>query len=311
MKTRTDVSQKPKRQRPWWKTNEEIAYLFETLLKPFEETIIHDTRQRDIVGILRQLDVGVIDNVNEHRRVKSFVEVQKRRKKVTIEDLGNWDYKRRTLGASEMTIISETGFSASVIDHVKELHPDTITLGLLHPTETGLIERFNATFLGIVHTLDIWSFASIIVQYADDSEIDVVPLQAISSNEEKIFGSASPMDLVRWSEAHSDPVPPPGRMRTMNFRIDRNPLATYRDRELKRVIIVAEKLRRIWEPRTQFFAFSGVYPVKGQRGIAAISTFRVDEQRSGTLNLVFLPDPENMSGGGVKSVRVAGQFEFF
>jgi len=310
MKTRTDVSQKPKRQRPWWKTNEEIAYLFETLLKPFEETIIHDTRQRDIVGTLRQLDVGVIDNVNEHRRVKSFVEVQKRRKKVTIEDLGNWDYKRRTLRASEMTIISETGFSASVIDHVKELHPDTITLGLLHPTETGLIERFNATFLGIVHTLDLWSFASIIVQYADDSEIDIVPLATISSNEEKIFGSASPMDLVRWTEA-KDPVPPPGKMRTLNFGINRNPLATYRDRELKRVIIVAEKNRRIWEPRTRFFAFSGIYPVKGQRGIAAISTFRVDEEKSGNLTLVFLPDPENMSGGAVKFVKIAGQFEFF
>ena len=71
MKTRTDVSQKSDRRGPWWKTNEEIAYLFETLLKPFEETIIHDTRQKDIVGTLRQLDVGVIDNVNEHRRVKS------------------------------------------------------------------------------------------------------------------------------------------------------------------------------------------------------------------------------------------------
>jgi hypothetical protein len=215
-----------------------------------------------------------------------------------------------------MTILSETGFSASVIDHVKELHPGTITLGLLHPTETGFIERFNATFLGIVHTLDLWSFASIIVQYADDSEIDVVPLQTLSSNEEKIFGSASPMDLVRWTEAQGDPVPPPGKMRTLNFGInrnplDRNPLATYRDRELKRVIIVAEKNRRIWEPRTRFFAFSGVYPVKGQRGIAAISTFRVDEQRSGTLTVVFLPDPENMSGGEVKSVKVAGQFEFF
>ena len=279
-------------------------------MKPFEETIIHDTRQRDIVGTLRQLDVGVIDNVNEHRRVKSFVEVQKRRKKVTIEDLGNWDYKRRTLRASEMTIISETGFSASVIDHVKELHPDTITLGLLHPTETGLIERFNATFLGIVHTLDLWSFASIIVQYADDSEIDIVPLATISSNEEKIFGSASPMDLVRWTEA-KDPVPPPGKMRTLNFGINRNPLATYRDRELKRVIIVAEKNRRIWEPRTRFFAFSGIYPVKGQRGIAAISTFRVDEEKSGNLTLVFLPDPENMSGGAVKFVKIAGQFEFF
>jgi hypothetical protein len=57
MKTRIDVLQKPNRRRPWWKTNEEIAFLFETLLKPFEETIIHDTRQRDIVGTLRQLDV--------------------------------------------------------------------------------------------------------------------------------------------------------------------------------------------------------------------------------------------------------------
>src|SRR5215472_7233885 len=131
-----------------------------------------------------------------------------------------------------MTIISETGFSASVIDHVKELHRDTITLGLLHPTETGFIERFNATLSGIVHTLDLWRFASIIVQYADDSEIDVVPLQTISSNEEKIFDSASPMDLVRWSEAHSDPVPPPGSMRTLNFSVNRIALATYRDREL-------------------------------------------------------------------------------
>jgi hypothetical protein len=100
-------------------------------------------------------------------------------------------------------------------------------------------------------------------------------------------------------------------MRTLNFGFNRNPLARYRERELKKVIIVAEKLRRVWEPRTQFFAFSGVYPVKGQRGIAAISTFRVDEQRSGTLNLVFLSDPESMSGGGVKFVKVAGQFEFF
>jgi hypothetical protein len=83
--------QKPKRRRPWWKTLEEITYLFEKLSKPFEETITHDTRQRDIVGILRQLDGGVIDNVNEHRRVKSFVEVQKRQKKVTIQDLVNWN----------------------------------------------------------------------------------------------------------------------------------------------------------------------------------------------------------------------------
>jgi hypothetical protein len=149
-----NAQRKPKRS-AWWKDHEVIAYLFETLVKQVEETIIHDTRARDIVGILRQLDVGVIDNVNGHRRVISFVEVQKRRKKVTIQNLGDWDYKRRTLGASEMTIVSEADFARSVIKHVKTFHQYTIQLGLLHATETGLIERFNVTFLGIERTMDV------------------------------------------------------------------------------------------------------------------------------------------------------------
>jgi hypothetical protein len=85
--------QKPKTRQPWWKTPEKIAFLFETLFKPFETLILHDTRQRDVVGKLRQLDVGIIDQAS--KRVKSFVEVQKRKKKVGIEDLGSWDYKRK------------------------------------------------------------------------------------------------------------------------------------------------------------------------------------------------------------------------
>ena len=58
---------------PWWKTHEQISYLFEKLVKPLEARILHDTRQRDVVGILRQLDVGVIDEVDGQTVVKSFV----------------------------------------------------------------------------------------------------------------------------------------------------------------------------------------------------------------------------------------------
>jgi hypothetical protein len=100
-----------------------LAFLFEQALKPLEAAILHDTRQRDVVGILWQLDVGVIDEIAGTKRVRSFVEVQKRKKKIGIEDLGSWDYKRRTLNASEITIVSEVGFSAPVIAHVKIFTP--------------------------------------------------------------------------------------------------------------------------------------------------------------------------------------------
>jgi hypothetical protein len=241
------------------------------------------------------------------RRVKSFVEVQKRKTRVNIQDLGDWDYKRRTLGACEITIISEAGFATSVLKHVKSLHSDTIKLGLLHPIETGLIERFDSTCLGTVRVWDIWWFASIMVQYADEDQIVLVPPLS-DDHETKIFGPASPMDLIRKAEAQFAPPPsgfPPG-FRTLIFDCVGSDLV-YEDRHLKRVMIVAEKQRRIWEPKTRFFAYSSVYPVRGQQGIAIISHFNLDMNRNGRLILVVLPDPENLSGNYAK---IAGQFEF-
>src|SRR5271157_5019380 len=159
---------------PWWKDQEKVAFLFEKLLKPFETHIEHDTKHRDIVGAFRQLDVGIIDEVAGAKLVKSFVEVQKRKSKVTIQDLGDWDYKRRTLGARNITIISEAGFSKSVLEHVKKLHKNTIILGRLHETETGLIEKFNSTCLGTVRIFEPWGFAGIFVQFGDKDEIGAV-----------------------------------------------------------------------------------------------------------------------------------------
>jgi hypothetical protein len=86
-----DPTEQPKaRQKgrqPWWKDHEKVAYLFEKLLKPFEAHIEHDTKHRDIVGMFRQLDVGIIAEVAGETRVKSFVELQKRKTKVTIQCL--------------------------------------------------------------------------------------------------------------------------------------------------------------------------------------------------------------------------------
>jgi hypothetical protein len=303
----SESSVKKSRRAPWWKTQQKLAFFFEQALRPLEAAILHDTRQRDVVGILRQLDVGIIDENAGIKTVKSFVEVQKRKKKIGIEDFGSWDYKRRTLNATEITIISEVGFSAPVIAHVKKLHTDTVRLGLLHPVETGLIERFNSTVLGLTRVWANWWFASIIVQYADDKEIDFVPLP--SDAEEKIFALASPMDLIRHAETNA--ITPAGVMKTLNFNVIQHDATqlqlSYSERPLRRVIIVVEKQIRIWQPKTHFFAYDGVYPSRGQQGVAIISQFRLDFDRNGTLTLVFVPDPENVSGNDIKMM---GQFEF-
>jgi hypothetical protein len=303
MNTTPEASVKQRKRAPWWKTQQKLAFLFEQALKPLEAAILHDTRQRDVVGILRQLDVGIIDENAGVKRVKSFVEVQKRKKRIGIEDFGSWDYKRRTLNASEITIISEVGFSAPVIAHVKKIHADTVRLGLLHPVETGLIERFNSTCLGLTRVWEHWWFASILVQYADDKEIACVPLP--TDAEEKIFG-LSPMDLIRQAETIG--ITPPGLMKTFNFDVTQaQMLPTYAERPLTHIIIVAEKQHRIWLPKTHFFAYDGVYPIQGQQGVAIISEFRLDLDRNGVLTLVIVPDLENLSGN---DIRITGQFEF-
>jgi hypothetical protein len=293
-----------KRQRkPWWKTHEEMAFLFEKLWRPFETEVLHDTRQRDIVGILRQLDVGIIDASSGERKVKAFVEVQKRQNVVGIEDFGNWIYKRDTLQARELVVVSEKGFSKSVVSHVKKLFPDSVRLGTLHEVETGLIAEIDSTFLGITRVLEKWWFASLFVQYDDNSEIAIHPLP--SNSEEKIFGRASPMDLIRFVEKEQGECAS-GRMNS--FLILAEGILEISRRPLKTVMMTAEKQKKIWEPITKFYAYSEVFPSSSERGIATISTFNVDGNRQGTLILVISPDITNSSGTNAK---VAGQIEFF
>jgi len=289
----------------WWSNHEQVAAVFETLFQPFEARVLHDIRQRDIIGVSRQLDVGIIDDSSGERHVRAFVEVQKRKAKVGVEDLGAWIYKRDTLKAAELVVVSERGFAASVLKHVKALHNDTVRLGTLHQTEAGLLERFNSTCFGMVRVNDLFWFASILVQFSDADEIKAVNLQGLDT-EANIFGTASPMGLIRYNEVQFGSQPA-GAMHTVICDTTGAALS-YEERPLKRIIIISEKQRRIWEPKTLFYTYDEVHPSTGQRGIAIVSTFRVDEVRTGKLTLVISPDPERITGN---YARIAGQFEFF
>ena len=84
-------------------------------------------------------------------------------------------------------------------------------------------------------------------------------------------------------------------------------LPTYAGRLLNYIIIVAEKQHRIWQPKTHFFIYDGVYPIRGQQGLAIIAEFQLDLDRNGVLTLVSVPDPKNLSGN---HINITGQFEF-
>ena len=192
--------------KPWWKMQEEIAFLFEKLFRPIEDHVLHDTRQRDVVGVLRQFDVGVIDTASGEKNVLALVEVQKRKARVGIEDLGSWIYKQQTLKAKELVAVSEHGFTRSVIIHVQKLHAENVRLGKLHEVETGFIEQINSTCLGVTRRFDNWWFASIFVQYSDRDEIAVVPTSSLDV-EAPLLGSISPMGLIRVVEAQKGLLP--------------------------------------------------------------------------------------------------------
>jgi len=292
------------RKTPWWRVHEQVAAVFERLFQPLEALVLHDVRRRDIVGQLRQLDVGVLDTLSGEQEVRALVEVQKRKGSVGLADLGNWIYKRDTLQAKELVAISDRGFSRPVLEHAKKLHADGLRLGTLHETEGGFIERINSTCLGFVRVLDIWWFVSIFVQYADVDEITNVNLQGLDT-EANVFGTTSPMGLMRQMEAELGNAPS-GTMHVCMTEVQDASLR-YEGRPLKRVLITAEKQRRIWEPVTHFYTYDEVHPNRGQRGIAIVSTFRVDQSRTGKLILVISPDLENITGNYAK---VAGQFEF-
>src|SRR6516164_714886 len=132
-----------------WLNQEKVVAVAEQLFQPLTAKVMYDVRHRDIVGVLRQMDVGVIDEGCGKPRVHALVEVQKRQSKVGMKDFGSWIYKRDTLKAQELVAVSEKGFAASVLKHVHKLHPNNVRLGTLHQVEKGFLEKFGSTLEGL------------------------------------------------------------------------------------------------------------------------------------------------------------------
>jgi hypothetical protein len=147
--------------------------------------------------------------------------------------------------------------------------------------------------------LDVWWIASIFVQYSDADEIAHVPINGLDFEAPIFDGDTSVMGLIRDDEANGEARP--GEMQSLILKL--SPPLTYE--AAKRVLITAEKQRRIWDPKTRFYAYEELHPTSTQRGIAIVSTFNIDPSRIGTLTLVITPDEDNTRGG---NVRIAGQF---
>jgi hypothetical protein len=135
----------------WWKDQEQLGFLFERAFRPLQQ-VHRNTMQRDIVGVLRQLDVGIIEK--GQKAVSAFVEIQKRAGKVGMQDFGNWIYKMQTLAAKELVALSEAGFTQPVVKHVRQLHANSVKLARIYQLADGKIEKPNTEFMGFLGAIE-------------------------------------------------------------------------------------------------------------------------------------------------------------
>ena len=122
-----------KRSIPIWRAQEHAVALIEKLISP-NATVVHDVRL-PVIGSSkrrkRQCDV-VVYSGHLPRQHLSIVEVQKRARKVGLNDFGGWLLKLEQVGAHALIAVSERGFDESVReaarkygDRVKLLTLDT------------------------------------------------------------------------------------------------------------------------------------------------------------------------------------------
>ncbi|MDX1963362.1 MAG: hypothetical protein SFX18_09430 [Pirellulales bacterium] len=277
----------------WWKDQEQLGFVFERAFHPFEN-VHRNTKQRDAVGVLRQLDVGIIEKGK--RSVRAFVEIQKRAVKVGIEDFGNWIYKMQTLKAKELIALSEAGFTQPVFKHVKELHPRSVRLARIYQVEDGRIENPLTEFMGVLGAVENkWGFAAVFYQ-TDKNEVSSMSI----SPEDKVFDhpsgpSLSLMDFIRhfkvdWenSQFHA-------------LTCDLEEGFSWRGNVLRRLMLCVEYRRKISKAKNIFYAYEEEYPVKHRRGICVVSDFMIGDNRA-IMEIVAVPTQDD--------VLLSGQVSF-
>lgn len=280
----------------WWKDQEQLGFLFERALRPLQE-VHRDKKQLDIAGVLRQLDVGIIEKGGT--AVSSFVEIQKRAGKVGMKDFGGWVYKMQTLRAKELVALSEAGFTQPVFKHVKQLHPNSVRLGRIYEIADGQIEKPRAQFMGLGGVLENrWGFAAVFYQ----TEEDEVSSMTIGDLDEKIFDPIggtvrlSLMDVIRHLDQRKEVDWQSSQFHALTVHLQ--PAWSWEGRTLKRLMLCVECQRRITNATNRFFAYDEEYPAKNRRGLCVIASFQL-EGKPATAELVAIPTEDD--------VRLSGQ----
>jgi hypothetical protein len=132
-KTRAEKQPQPEAK---WRTVEKVVAFLEKSLSP-EARVQHDVSLPNLsTGHMEQFDV-VVEVGTEPRIKRSVVEVQKRGKRVQVNDFRGWCQKFKEVGAHQLICVSAEPFSDSIKDMVtKQLGP-TVLLVRLHDLATS------------------------------------------------------------------------------------------------------------------------------------------------------------------------------
>jgi hypothetical protein len=283
----------------WWKEQEQLAFVSERALRPLQE-LKANTRVRDIVNVLRQLDVAVLDQ--HSRQVTGLVEVQKRLTKVGMHDYGGFIHKRNTLGAKTVVILSEAGFTSPVLKHVRGLEGQTVRLARMHEVDAGKISSAT-TLTGLTefanHRWVLGMFYQCVDNEAGFLKVDV--------NDPVFMNDAGPrasvMDVLAvWERANPGSAAVPGLHNICLDFGEAGPLR-WNGKWLRRLMVCFELRRKVVERDVRFFAYDEVFPSAGRQGLIMRSLIHVEGSGVGTLDMVMMPM-------GTQDVRVYGQLAF-
>src|SRR5690554_6771620 len=174
---------------PDWKSAEQIAAILEKALTPTAK-VEHDVRL-PVIGKRRFRQCDVVITYGEHpRQTIAIVEVQKRRRKPSINTFHGWVQKMKEVGAQHLICVSALGYPKSIIDEVQTEYGPTVKLLTLEELEHPSIGNLVIVSPFLIHRKPIVSFESIGKAGLEAEMADIDNLQTVETSinaRDKIF----------------------------------------------------------------------------------------------------------------------------
>jgi hypothetical protein len=285
----------------WWKDQEQLGLVFEQALSPLAD-LRHDTKVRDTVGRLRQLDIGIIDK--ETKGVRGLVEIQKRTRKVGLHDFGGWMYKLKSIkGAKTLTALSEVGFASSVVAHAKKKYPKAVRLARIYPVDK---ENAGPGFTGLTTSDMEWDVTAVFYQDVDGDVSFITPnyeepkLEE-ASGESGDWRPVSILQILTGCYEQGQIQVNVGNSNAVMLNIDGPTKVRFHGNLLRRLMIGTRVSHRVVQRSVKIFAYDEVFPAVARRGVCMVADLVVANRLS-TLQLVSIPHGQD--------VRFYGQLQF-